>query len=49
MPLNKDGSFTLDDSPMFTDEQWQRIQELIEQGKTEEAQALIDEILKAEQ
>ena len=48
MPLNKDGSFTLDDTPMFTEEQWADIQALIKAGKTDEAQALIDKILAAE-
>ena len=49
MPLNKNGSWTLDDRPMFTDKQWEKIQELIRQGKKEEAQALIDKILKAKE
>jgi len=39
----------LDDTPLFTDKQWEDIQTLLDEGKTEEAQALIDEILKAEQ
>ena len=46
MPKTKDG-WTLDDTPDFTDEQWAQIQQLIAAGKVEEAQKLIDDILKA--
>ena len=45
MPKTDDG-WTLDDTPMFTEEQWKQIQQLIADGKEEEAQKLIDEILK---
>ena len=45
MPKTKDG-WTLDDTPDFTPEQWAKIQELIAQGKAEEAQKMMDDILK---
>lgn len=48
MPKTKTG-WTLDDTPDFTPEQWAKIQELIAQGKTKEAQDMADEILKAKQ
>lgn len=48
MPKTKDG-WTLDDSPMFTDKQWAEIQKLLSDGKKEEAQALIESILKGDE
>jgi len=47
MPETKDGGWLLDDSPTFTEEQWVQIQQLIKDGKQDEAQKLIDELLKA--
>lgn len=44
MPKTKDG-WTLDDSPIFTPEQWKEIQELIKLGKKEEAKKLLEKIL----
>ena len=48
MPKTKDG-WTLDDTPMFTDEQWAEIQSLLAEGKQAEAEALISSILKGEE
>ena len=49
MPQTKDGGWILDDSPMFTPEQWAQIQQLLADGKEAEAQAMIDDILKAKE
>ena len=57
MPKQKDGSYILSESlnidalnnSIFTDKQLNDIMSLIDAGKNKEAQALIDEILKAEQ
>jgi len=40
-----DNGWTLNDTPDFTPEQWEEIQKLIADGKIEEAQKMIDEIL----
>ena len=47
MPLNKDGSFTLNDAPLFTKEQWELIRTLIQNGSIKKAQKLINDILKS--
>jgi len=44
MPKTNDG-WTLDDSPDFTDAQLARIRKLIADGKQDEAERLIEEIL----
>ena len=45
MPKTSTG-WLLDDSPMFTPEEWAQIQQLIKDGKDDEAAALMDKILK---
>jgi hypothetical protein len=45
MPKTDDGGWLLDDSPIFTPEEWAQIQQLLKAGKKDEAQKMIDEIL----
>lgn len=47
MPEEKDGSFSLDDSVLFTEDVLQKIKRLRKEGKPEDAQKIIDDILKS--
>jgi len=45
MPKTKTG-WTLDESALFTAKQWDSIKKLIQNGKIEEAQRIIEKVLK---
>ena len=45
MPKNKNGSWTLDDSEIFTDKEFEIIRKLMEDNKKDEADAMIKDII----
>jgi len=43
MPRTKDGGYILDDTPVVDEELLQKIHKLLEEGKLDEANKLVDE------
>lgn len=49
MPQTKDGGWLLDERPLFSPEQWAKIQDLIQAGKKDEANKMMLDILEKSQ
>lgn len=49
MPKNDNGSWTVDDSEMFTDEEFKIIRKMIKDNKKEKAEKIIKDILERNQ